>query len=104
MGEVIPMFTGRGIAVLFADQWIETSDRPHTNSWHPQKTDHNLAQLPPQFMYAATLRNLSAVPLSPPTQPFPFRHWLIQLVNDYQGHAQAMEMREALRVPLEQPT
>eukprot|EP00959_Pyramimonas_sp_CCMP1952_P266897 5579900-Pyramimonas_sp.AAC.1 len=40
--EMIPMFSGRGIAVLPVDHWITTQDRPHTNSWHPQKTDHNL--------------------------------------------------------------
>eukprot|EP00959_Pyramimonas_sp_CCMP1952_P177554 3711630-Pyramimonas_sp.AAC.1 len=44
-------------------------------------------------MHAATLRNLSAVRLSLPTKFFPFCHPLIQPVNDYQGHAQAQEMR-----------
>eukprot|EP00959_Pyramimonas_sp_CCMP1952_P226837 4742690-Pyramimonas_sp.AAC.1 len=66
------MCAGRGIAVLPVDQWIRQQDRPRTNSWHPQKTDHNLVQLTQQFMHAATLRNMSAVPLSLPTQPFPF--------------------------------
>eukprot|EP00959_Pyramimonas_sp_CCMP1952_P434870 9105782-Pyramimonas_sp.AAC.1 len=55
-------------------------------------------------MHAGTLRNLSAVPLSLPTKPFPVRHPLRQPVNDYQGRTQAQEVRESLRVFLEQST
>eukprot|EP00959_Pyramimonas_sp_CCMP1952_P345632 7238393-Pyramimonas_sp.AAC.1 len=104
MTEITKMVTGRGIGVLLADQWIKQQERPRINSWHPQKTAHDLVQLTQQFMYSATLRNLSAVSLWLPTQPFPFRHPLIQPVSDYQGHTQAQGMREALRIRLEQST
>eukprot|EP00959_Pyramimonas_sp_CCMP1952_P298134 6236221-Pyramimonas_sp.AAC.1 len=36
--EMIQMFTGRGIPVRPADQWISQQDRPHVNTWHPQKS------------------------------------------------------------------
>ncbi|CAK0889549.1 unnamed protein product, partial [Prorocentrum cordatum] len=91
MTEMIKVLIGRGFVVFLADQWIKQQDRPHTNSWHPQKTEHNLVQLTQQFMHAATLRDLSASPLSLPTQPFPFRHPSIQPVNEYKGRAQARE-------------
>ncbi|CAK0848286.1 unnamed protein product, partial [Prorocentrum cordatum] len=104
MGEMNPMFSCRGIAVLPVDQWIETQERPYTNAWHLLKTDHNLVQLTQQFMHPATLRNPITVPLSLPTQPFPFRHPLIMPVNEYQSHTQAEEMRGAFRMRLEQPT
>eukprot|EP00959_Pyramimonas_sp_CCMP1952_P284324 5943648-Pyramimonas_sp.AAC.1 len=68
------MFAGRVVAVLPVEQWIATQDRPRDNAWHPVKNYNNFVQLTQQFMHGAAVRNLSAVPMSLATQPFPVCH------------------------------
>eukprot|EP00959_Pyramimonas_sp_CCMP1952_P422873 8858124-Pyramimonas_sp.AAC.1 len=84
---MIKMFAGRGIGALPADHWISQQDLPHANAWHPQKMAHNLE---PECLFAFAAN--AAVPTPPPADP--------ARVNDYQGHAQAQDTREAFRIRL----
>eukprot|EP00959_Pyramimonas_sp_CCMP1952_P009436 196843-Pyramimonas_sp.AAC.1 len=77
---------------------------PLANAWRATKNDHNFVHLTLQVMRGATVRNLSAVPMSLASQPFPFRHPLIKPVTGYRGHNEALELRRALRVRLGQST
>eukprot|EP00959_Pyramimonas_sp_CCMP1952_P024630 516929-Pyramimonas_sp.AAC.1 len=70
----------RGIAVLPADQWLESYDRLAPAAWHAKMNSHNMAMMTTQFSDA----------------PYPFRPPLLKASTGPQACAQAKEISPAL--------
>eukprot|EP00959_Pyramimonas_sp_CCMP1952_P445172 9321494-Pyramimonas_sp.AAC.1 len=86
----------RGIAVLRADQWIDSYDKTSPTAWHAKVNSHNIAMMTTQFNDAACYRNFCAVIQSLPSQPYPFRPPLLKSVTDPRARTQAKEISAAL--------